>query len=122
MRYKSKLPSVSLETNRVYESTVSNSVDFSDVQLPTGHYNFTNNCDVFELSDYVADKLALIGREHDSGEIGIERFRLDLFNQIHNDTHIGLLLTCVNKKRKEDCFPYGMWGTSFQLGTRYIVL
>lgn len=109
MRYLSRLPSVSQEEFRVFDDAVSRHIDFSMVLLQNGFFNFTNNCDVFELSDYVADKLALIGQDHELGEIGLERFRLDLFNQIHHDTHIGLLLSCVSKKRKEECFPYGMW-------------
>lgn len=109
MSYISKLPSASSEMFEIYEDAVIRSLEFSKVQLCGRVRNFTHNCDVFELSDYVADKLALIGKDHITGQTGIDRFRVDLFNQIHYDTHIGLLLSCVSKKRKEECFSYGMW-------------
>lgn len=109
MRYLSKLPSASQDTNMLYANSLRRGLNFSEVPLCGGLYNFTNICDVFELSDYVADKLAVIGQEHNLGEIGLDRFRVDLFNQIHNDTHIGLLLSCVSKKRKEECYTYGMF-------------
>ena len=110
MRFYNNLPSASPDVFRLYEDAVIRRVDFSAVQLTIGEYNFNNICDVFKLSDYVADKLALIGQEHGLSPVGLERFRLDLFNHIHFDTHIGSLLNCVNKKRKEECSPYGMWG------------
>ena len=116
MRYVNKLPSKSAEDFRLFDDAVRRHVDFSKVQLWNGQFNFTNICDVFELSDYVADKLALIGQNRELGKIGLERFRLDLFNQIHHDTHIGLLLNCVNKKRKENCFSYGMWADYISIG------
>ena len=116
MRYVNKLPSKSAEDFRLFDDAVRRHVDFSKVQLRNGQFNFTNICDVFELSDYVADKLALIGQDRELGKIGLERFRLDLFNQIHHDTHIGLLLNCVNKKRKENCFSYGMWADYISIG------
>lgn len=116
MRYSNKLPSVSPELYMTYDNSVRRSVNFSTVPLHGSVYNFTQISDVFELSDYVADKLAVIGHEHNFGEIGIDRFRVDLFNQIHDDTHVGLLLSSVSKKRKEECFSYGMWADFISIG------
>ena len=116
MSHISELPSASSEIFGVYENAVSCSLDFSKVQLHNRIYDFTHNYDVFELSDYVADKLTVIGQEHADEQIGIDRFRVDLFNQIHYDTHIGLLLSCVSKKRKEECFSYGMWADYISVG------
>ena len=116
MRYSNKLPSVSPELYMAYDNSVRCSVNFSTVPLYGSVYNYTQISDVFELSDYVADKLAVIGHEHNFGEIGIDRFRVDLLNQIHDDTHIGLLLSCVSKKRKEECFSYGMWADFISIG------
>ncbi len=117
MSHISKLPSASSEMFEIYEDAVIRSLDFSNVQLCGKVRDFPHICDVFELSDYVADKLAVIGKEYITEQTGIDRFRVDLFNQIHYDTHIGLLLSCVSKKRKEECFSYGMWADYILMGS-----
>lgn len=93
-----------------WNTHVTRALDFSQIRINDKEYNFTEPADYFDLSDYAADKISMIGREEDifSQQPSFQEFRLEIFKVPSLDTQIGQLLSNINFKRTE-AYPYGLF-------------
>lgn len=111
MNFKScQLPSSSKDIEWYWERCVQENTNFSNVTIREGQIDFTKPFDFFDITDEDADKISFIGRQFDffTQHVSLNEFELNIFGDFHADTHIGALLSNVNRLRPE-ASVYGLY-------------
>lgn len=96
-----KLPSSAVETEWHWKQHVQEQFGLSKISINGSTFDFNLPSDYFELSDFDADKLSLIGRKFSffSQSISLTDFELSIFGNISVTTQIGILLENIKHLR-----------------------
>lgn len=98
---ESRLPSSAREIEWHWNQCVQEKFDLSKIRIEERNVNFNLPSDYFELTDYYADKISLIGRKYNffSQPVSLIDFELSIFGDISADTQIGGLLSNIKHLR-----------------------
>ena len=112
-----RMPSIQKEIEWLWRQTVKEHIDFSEINVNGTNYGFNVNMDYFNMTDAKADNISYIGRRHEFFEqaVSLRDFRLEIFGDIHQDTHIGMILNGISRYREES-FPYGLFASYRYIG------
>lgn len=107
-----RMPSTKKEIEWQWIKSVSEQIDFSNVDINGIKNDFGPNLDYFEMTDTKADQISFIGRGYNFFEqqVSLKDFRLEIFGDIHQETQIGMLLNNITNRR-EGSSPYGIFVT-----------
>lgn len=96
-----KLPSSTREIEWHWKQRIQERFDLSHINIGRNVVNFNLPSDYFELSDTVADKIALVGRRYAffSQTVYMTEIELSIFGNIGVDTQIGVLLSNIKHLR-----------------------
>lgn len=111
-----RMPSAMRDIEWYWEHSVEE-VDFSKININENEYSFTLNTDYFDMTAGKADQLSFIGRKYEflDQPVSLKDFTLEIFGDIPQDTHIGMILNTVRKQHNEAA-PYGLFATYKYLG------
>lgn len=106
------MPSTSLDTKRYWDTYIDKNLDFSDITIGTQSFDFSKPQDCFKLTENIANKLALIGKEYSflSFPVSLRTFEFQIFDNFSLNTNIGTLLNSITHKSAKS-IPYAILGT-----------
>ena len=98
---ENKLPLSTREIEWHWRQCVREEFDLSQINIAGKNVNFNLPSDYFELTDYNADKISLIGRKYDffSQPVSLIDFELSIWGDISVDSRIGGLLSNIKHLR-----------------------
>lgn len=98
---ENKLPLSTREIEWHWRQCVREEFDLSQINIAGKNVNFNLPSDYFELTDYNADKISLIGRKYDffSQPVSLIDFELSIWGDISVDSRIGGLLSKIKHLR-----------------------